>query len=376
MSQQYDVVVYRGRFQGFHNAHLSTILMALQVAKKVIVVVGSANEPRTFYRNPFFENERIEMIRGALEDHFRYEDVSFVTVEDNPSDQRWANNVITTVNLEVGRLFEDTSKETRVVSHKVAQIGFKKDDNCVRDVGLFPEWDYVETPHFEPLDATQVRDVLFSSQPLTFLAGVCPSSVIEYMKGFRVSADFYALMAEKKFCKDYRKQFDGLEYAPTFVTGDNVAFQNDEVLLVKRKNHPGKGLWALPAGYFNAADRVTSKGEVVKADKTVFDCAVRELFEETKANVTKEQLRDAMIASEVFEAIGRDPRGRIVTHAYVYDFDGKEVFDVEAADDAEEVRRFKVKEVHRRMMYADHYDIIRWAYSQYSKNKTTGNNAA
>ena len=64
--------------------------------------------------------------------------------------------------------------------------------------------------------------------------------------------------------------------------------RDDTVLLVKRKNHPGKGLWAFPAGYFNAADRVTSKGEVVKADKTVFECAVRELFEETKANVTKD----------------------------------------------------------------------------------------
>lgn len=369
MTKKYDVVVYRGRFQGFHNAHLRTILMALEQAEKVIVVIGSANEPRTYYRNPFFENEREEMIRGALEDHFRHEDVSFVTVEDDPSDQQWANTVFASVRREVGRLFEDTSKETRIVSYKVAQIGFKKDENCVRDVNLFPEWEYVDTPQFEPLDATQVRDILFSKRPLGFLRGVCPDSVIEYMKEFRYKDDFINMMDEKNFVANYRRKFDGLEYAPTFVTGDNVAFQDDTVLLVKRLDHPGKGLWALPAGFFNAAGRAASSGKWVPADKNVFECAVRELFEETSANVTKDDLRMALIDVKVFDAEGRDPRGRILTHAHVYNFDGQAVFDIEAADDAEEVRRFPVSEVTRRMMYADHYDIILWGYKEYKRSQ-------
>lgn len=365
MSQQYDAVVYRGRFQGFHDAHLSTILLALEHGKKVIVVIGSAGEPRTFYRNPFYAVERIEVIKASLNFNPRRDDISFVEIEDNPSDEVWADNVVASVNREVGRLFEDTSKETRVISYKVAQIGFKKDADCVRDVALFPDWEYISTPHFAPVNGTDVRDILFSDKPLSFLRGVCPSGTVEFFERFRKTIDFAELMAEKKYVENYRKAFASLEYEPTFVTGDNVAFQDDTVLLVKRKNHPGKGLWALPAGYFNAADRVTSKGEVVKADKTVFDCAVRELFEETKANVTKEQLRDAVVGNAVFEAEGRDPRGRIVTHVFVYNFDGQEVFDVEAADDADEVRRFHIREVHRRMMYADHYDIVRWAYSQY-----------
>jgi bifunctional NMN adenylyltransferase/nudix hydrolase len=369
MEKKYDVVVYRGRFQGFHNAHLQTILMGLQVAKKVIVVVGSANEPRTFYRNPFFENERIEMIRGALEDHFRHEDVHFTTVEDNPNDYVWAENVEEQVHTLISAIDHDEPIEGAQSGIKIAQIGFKKDANCVRDVELFPDWEYVETPHFEPLDATQVRDIFFSKRPLGFLRGVCPESVIQYLKGFRTTEDFAELMAEKKFCEDYQKQFDGLEYAPTFVTGDNVAFQDDTVLLVKRKNYPGKGLWGFPAGFFNAADRVTKRGEVVKADKSVWACAIRELFEEANADVAEEELRLAMIGREIFDAEGRDPRGRFVTHAYAYNFDGQPVFNVEAADDAEEVRRFHVNDINRRMMYADHYSILIWAYGQYMASK-------
>src|SRR6185312_4977351 len=99
MSKQYDVVVYRGRFQGMHEAHLKTILMGLQLAKKVVVVIGSANEPRTYYRNPFFENERIDMIRAALSDHFRHDDVVFTTVEDHPDDNVWAEMVAENVQI-------------------------------------------------------------------------------------------------------------------------------------------------------------------------------------------------------------------------------------------------------------------------------------
>lgn len=371
MTKEYDVIVYRGRFQGFHNAHLQTILMALQHAHRVIVVVGSANEPRTFYRNPFFENERIEMIRGALEDHFRHEDVHFTTVEDYPSDEVWAANVEEQVYTVIESIdeVEQFASSIKMMPLRVAQIGFKKDDNCVRDVALFPNWDYVETPHFEPLDATQVRDIFFSKRPLGFLRGVCPESVIQYLKGFRCTDDFTELMAEKKFCEDYQAQFAGLEYAPTFVTGDNVAFQDDTVLLARRKNYPGKDLWCLPAGFFNAANRLTKRAEVVKADKTVWDCAIRELFEETKAGVSVEDLRLALIGKEVFDAEGRDPRGRFITHAYAYNFDGQPVFSIEAADDAAEVRRFHINDIDRRMMYADHYSIIIWAYGQYLNSK-------
>jgi bifunctional NMN adenylyltransferase/nudix hydrolase len=364
MEKKYDVVVYRGRFQGFHEAHLKTILMALQYAKKVIVVVGSANEPRTFYRNPFFENERIDMIRAALADHFRHDDVLFTTVEDHPDDNVWAENVKDQVRVVREGVFGH-------LYHKntVAQIGFKKDENCVRDVDLFPEWEYIETPHFAPLDATKVREIFFSKTPLTYLLGVCPAPVIEWFADFRTSGEFDLMMQEKEYCDNYRKQFDGLEYAPTFVTGDNIAFQDDKVLLVKRKNHPGKGLWAWPAGFFNAADRVTKRGEVVKADKSVFDCAIRELFEETSANVTKEQLEAALVSEGVFDAEGRDPRGRIVTQAFVYNFDGQGVIETEASDDAEEVKAFPINEVNRRMMYADHYSMFLLAVEAYQQSK-------
>lgn len=359
MSKQYDVIVYVGRFQPCHNAHMRTIELASRLAHKVIVVIGSADEPRTF-KNPLTVVERAMIMTNVLyHDSATYEgNVFFTSVENNPDDNVWAANVVSQS--------EATLRPWGGLNGaRVGKIGYIKDAGVQRVMDLFPQWDYVDTPRFEPLDATHVRDVIFSDKNLHFLDGVVPESTRLFIEKFRKTEAFASLMAEKKYVEDYRKGYAGLEYAPVFVTGDNVAFQHDTVLLVKRKGYPGKGLWALPAGYFNAEDRVTKSGEVVKADEDPFACAIRELYEETTADVTPQQLRECCIGERLFATPGRDQRGRILTHAYAYDFDSQPVFAVEAADDAEDVKRFHINDVRRWMMYADHYDIIQWGYKLY-----------
>jgi len=55
-----------GRFQPFHNGHLSAVKFALGKTGYLYVVVGSAQ--RSYERdNPFTAGERISMIKGALD---------------------------------------------------------------------------------------------------------------------------------------------------------------------------------------------------------------------------------------------------------------------------------------------------------------------
>jgi 8-oxo-dGTP diphosphatase len=86
------------------------------------------------------------------------------------------------------------------------------------------------------------------------------------------------------------------------MTTDIVIFtirdQRLEVLLIERRNPPFQGKWALPGG-------------LVEVDEDLDVCARRELEEETGVTgVRLEQLH-------TFGKPGRDPRGRLVTVAYL-----------------------------------------------------------
>ena len=63
--RQYKVAVLIGRFQPFHIGHQEVIREALTHANDVIVVIGSADEPRSYY-NPFTFSERQQMIHEAV----------------------------------------------------------------------------------------------------------------------------------------------------------------------------------------------------------------------------------------------------------------------------------------------------------------------
>jgi 8-oxo-dGTP diphosphatase len=93
------------------------------------------------------------------------------------------------------------------------------------------------------------------------------------------------------------------------VTVDCVIFGFDgqaglEVLLIRRGAEPHKGMWALPGGFVRVSDR-GDQGEDLEV------AARRELEEETGAKVSYlEQLF-------TFGAPGRDPRGRVISVAYM-----------------------------------------------------------
>jgi 8-oxo-dGTP diphosphatase len=92
--------------------------------------------------------------------------------------------------------------------------------------------------------------------------------------------------------------------APTkyAVAADIVVFCRQSstyhVLLIQRKNDPYKLMWALPGGF-------------LEPEEDLKDCALRELQEETGLN-----LNDIMQVG-AYGKPGRDPRGRVISIAFV-----------------------------------------------------------
>ncbi|MFA6941114.1 MAG: NUDIX hydrolase [Clostridiaceae bacterium] len=104
--------------------------------------------------------------------------------------------------------------------------------------------------------------------------------------------------SEEEFLKRYNKD----AYPKASHTVDILIFTKKEdklsILLIKRKNHPCIGMWALPGGFVNM-------------DESLLDAAKRELLEET--NVSNAPLSQLITLGD----LGRDPRDRNISTGYI-----------------------------------------------------------
>ena len=333
MSKKYDTLVLIGRFQPIHNAHLEIIKRATALCDQLVIVTGSANQPRT-YKNPFTSFERERMIKAAAGGLSMR-----IAVEANPdtiyNDQAWAVRVQALV-----------AKHTKL-GERVGIIGHKKDDSSFY-LDMFPQWGYEDVELIEFLSAVDIRDLYFKENVnYNFLKGVIPQSTYDFLLDFAHTDEYRQIIKERQFVETYKKQYASLPYPPIFSTADAVVIQSGHILLIKRRAEPGKGLWALPGGYVNA-----------NTDKSVEDAAIRELREETLIKVPGPVLRGSIVRSKVFDAIDRSPRGRIITHAFFIRLPDGELPKVKGSDDAEKARWVPIAEVKSEECFEDHYEII------------------
>ena len=174
-----------------------------------------------------------------------------------------------------------------------------------------------------------------------------PAAVLDWLRAFRDGPEYRELVAEWAFVKSYREAWSAAPYAPVFVTADAVVIQGAHVLLIRRKERPGRGLWALPGGF-------------LEQDEFIVDAAVRELREETGIALPEAELRRSTVASRVFDAPFRDMRGRFVTHATLLHLRPPEpaLPKVSGDDDADAARWVPLEQLRRDEMFGDHYAII------------------
>ena len=102
------------------------------------------------------------------------------------------------------------------------------------------------------------------------------------------------------------------------ITVDVIIQKENKVLLIQRKFEPFKDKWALPGGF-------------VEDDEEVITAALRELKEETRADLSEDTLEFV----GYFDAPDRDPRGRVISFAFGTDLNG--TVPLEAGDATKEV---------------------------------------
>lgn len=334
--KKYHTLVLIGRFQPFHNAHLEIVKRATALCEQLVIITGSAKQPRT-YKNPFTSAERRNMIKSAT-DGLSIQIFIEENIDTIYNDQAWAVRI------------QGIVSKYRVLGKSVGVIGHKKDDSSFY-LDMFPQWGYENVDEIEPLSAVNIRDLYFKRDVnMKFIKGVVPETVFNFLDEFRNHEEYEQIIREREFVENYKKQYASLPYPPIFSTADAVVIQSGHVLMIKRRAEPGRGLWALPGGYVNA-----------NTDKSVEDAAIRELREETLIKVPGPVLRGSIVDNRVFDAVDRSPRGRIITHCFKIVLPDGELPKVKGSDDAEKARWVPIAEVKSEECFEDHAEMISWA---------------
>lgn len=128
---------------------------------------------------------------------------------------------------------------------------------------------------------------------------------------------------------------------PLLTADSIIVFKPNKIVLIRRKNPPFKGEYALPGGF-------------VDIGETVENACIREAKEETNINIKITKLVG------VFSKPNRDPRGHVVTIAYLCKPKTKNE-KPQAKDDAQDLDIVDLDEIDSLKLAFDHKEIIKKA---------------
>jgi bifunctional NMN adenylyltransferase/nudix hydrolase len=346
MEKEFDLLVFVGRFQPFHNEHKRIIDIALQKSKNVLILVGSAGKARTI-RNPFTFEERGDMIRGSFDTSDQLNLIIKPLYDKTYNDAAWIKQVQTVV-LDIALNVANNGSSFHASGYndiKVGLIGASK-DNTSYYLKMFPQYKSVNVEIEADVHATAIRENYLTNGWVQYKD--IPEAVNNFLLEFSLTDAFTQLKSELQFVRDYKKQWEVSPYPVKHATVDSVVEQSGHILLVKRKAEPGKGLWALPGGHLNEFEKQ-------------LDGAIRELREETKIKVPEAVLRGSIRDHETFDDPYRSTLGRVITKAYHFKLaDDVTLPKVKGADDAEKAKWVPINELREEDFFDDHYFIIQY----------------
>jgi bifunctional NMN adenylyltransferase/nudix hydrolase len=334
----YDFLVFIGRFQPFHKGHQFVINEALKQGQYVIVLCGSAHQPRSL-RNPWLIQEREQMIRSCFSERDNQRIVIAPLMDVLYSDELWIRNVQQTIEGIISSYYDRYH-----LKQKIGLIGHTKDSTSYY-LKLFPQWSSVAVEHYQNICSTPIRQTFFN-HPEEIATETLPQEILAFLDRFTQTPDFIYLCQEWEFIQKYQQGWQSAPYPPIFVTVDAVVIQSGHILLVERKARPGKGQWALPGGF-------------VRQPETLLQACLRELREETKLKIPEPVLQGSILSQQVFDEPNRSSRGRTITHAFHIELKPDTTLPkVKGSDDAKQAFWLPLAQLDSTQLYEDHYFII------------------
>ncbi len=330
--------VFVGRFQPLHRAHMEIIDGALRAVDTLLILIGSTNvAPNT--KNPFTYEERVEIFKKAYRREISSGRIIIKAARDYfYSDLNWQMNV--------QKIVYDTFGE----SDDINLIGFAKDSTSYY-LKLFPQWNSIPLSSSRTsLSSTDIRRRIYAND--WSIEDMVHPAVFDML---RLNKDFnerYSdLREEFNFETAYYKDLQRGPYPVIVQAVDSVVVQGGHVLLIKRKDRPGKGLLALPGGHVGEFERLS-------------DAAIRELTEETKIKDRRGKIPPKVLQSYIkeqktFDNPGRSNRARVITTAFLIQLpETTQLFEVTGGDDAESAHWVPISNLRNSLLFEDHGAIL------------------
>ncbi len=357
---KYGVIVMRA--QPLHVQHLRLLLEAKAKCEKLIVIIGSVNIAPDI-KNPFTFTQRSKMIENSLiEAGANPKDFLIYGAEDDPyEDDIWFSQVFDFI-ADAADL--SSSKDPNGDLSKIKVFGHYKDSSSYY-LKKFDPMQFVEMGKEVDLDATQIREILFDYEDLKDvhysskvlldkvhkLKELVPNQVFLWLyNSFMVTERYKILCEEWKCWKEEQEAFKAYPYRDhlNVVCADPVVIAARKVLLIVRKDCPGKGLFALPGGH-------------VQEDEYVLEGTFRELDEETNIDCPLKVLNGSIIHTDYFDNPKRHIGVRKITFATLFQLMDKVPPKVTPADDALEAHWVDLSYLDnmKDKLFEDHYHIIK-----------------
>ncbi len=339
------IAVVIGRFQPLLSGQIEHVLHpAITNSDLTIILLGSSMRARTCV-DPFTAQERADMIKTVLKENhpvWNYAvEPHFVPIRDFLySENDWIMQVQRVVKETLELPMHSINIDDCEITIYGAEAG--KDKDYLR---WFPQWDVSirELPTEINL-GPRILESMFAMDWDT-VDKYTDYDTYSWLYQWFKSKEADTKVEEYRYVKEYKARTQTGKYNIIFQTVDNVAYYKGNILLVKRRSQPGRGLWALPGGF-------------LEADESRFDGALRELQEETKLRAKPEWL----VKRQGFDAPNRSIRGRTITEAFLWKIpDYRKVPQIQAGSDAAKAQWFPLNKVlgeMREKLFEDHLDII------------------
>lgn len=184
----------------------------------------------------------------------------------------------------------------------------------------------------DEISSTKVREIFYRNPDVKYkeVQAYINKKTFEVIKEnglYNQNGDRYEEEMEE-FLKEYAIKKEQNHWGEPSVTTDVVAYNGDQILLIRRKNKPYQNYWCCVGGFFDLTD------------EDLNHTAAREFEEETTLRYLPEKFNQIKTYSHKF-----DPRMRVIDTAFeirVSSHDMKKAF---GSDDAAEAKWFNVNDL-------------------------------